>query len=43
MKSNFVRFLVLVTLLVAASAPIVIAEGPVPQPMCVPGDVGCPK
>jgi hypothetical protein len=43
MKATFVRFLALLTLLVAASAPIMIAEGPVPQPNCVPGDVGCPK
>lgn len=42
MKATFVRFLALLVLLVAA-APIITAEGPVPQPTCVPGDAGCPK
>jgi hypothetical protein len=43
MKTKMVRLLVLAAMLVAGSGSLLTAEGPVPQPMCVPGDVGCPK
>lgn len=43
MKAIFVRFLAILALLVVASTQMMIAQGPIPQPTCVPGDVGCPK
>jgi hypothetical protein len=44
MKTMIVRFLLLVTLLLTAGASsTLIAEGPVPQPACYPGELGCPK
>ncbi|MCU1302304.1 MAG: hypothetical protein JWQ87_2588 [Candidatus Sulfotelmatobacter sp.] len=41
------RFLLPTTLLIlimsGAISPAVTFQGPVPQPSCVPGDVGCPR
>lgn len=44
MKKTIARFLLLVTLLLTAGAtPSLKAQGPVPQPTCYPGEVGCPQ
>jgi hypothetical protein len=42
MKKPTLRFVLFFTLLLAGWAvPLLTAQGPLPQPSCIPGDVGC--